>query len=269
DGALDPSFGEDGVVLDLRQQVAGGGQVATLPDGRVFVVEPGFPQSIYQFLEDGSPDPSFGDDGIVTPVSPGARVLRRATADWLTTSGNSIRVINADGSEGPIYVGMGPQGRAGGFQEVVGGLYVIGGDTLSLIGEPSDLWAARFRPGDDSGSLISDPCFGGTGSSRTYDFGESLGGADSAVQSDGRVVLVGATRDRGDDDDLVVVRIRPDGEIDRGFGTDGIVYLDFGGDDRGRAVAIDDQGRIVVVGSSRVGDAIFGDRFAVMARLLP
>lgn len=270
DGALDPSFGEDGVVLDLRQQVAGGGQVATLPDGRVFVVEPGFPQSIYRFLEDGSPDPSFGDDGIVTPVSPGARVLRRATADWLTTSGNSIRVINADGSEGTLYQGMGSIGTAGGFEEIGGGLYVMGGSRRYGTGLniTYDVWAARFRPSDEPGSLISDPCFGGSGS-RTYNFGESVGGADSAVQSDGRVVIVGSTTDRGDDDDLVVVRIRPDGEIDRGFGTDGIVYLDFGGDDRGRAVAIDDQGRIVVVGSSRVGDAIFGDRFAVMARLLP
>lgn len=270
DGALDPSFGEDGIVLDLRQELAGGGEVATLPDGRILIGEPGFPQSIYRFLGDGTPDPSFGDGGIVAPVAVGWRLLRRATDDWLTTSGNFIQVIDADGSEGARYQGMGSIGRSGGFEEIGGGLYVMGGSRRYGTGldVTYEVWAARFRPGDEPGSLESDPCFGGSGS-RTYDFGESVGGADSAVQSDGRVVIVGSTTERDDDDDLVVVRIRPDGEIDRGFGTDGIVYLDFGGDEVGRAVVIDEQGRIVVVGTSLVGDRLSGDRTAVMARLLP
>ena len=93
--------------------------------------------------------------------------------------------------------------------------------------------------------------------------------SDTAVQSDGRIVVAGATGDRGDDDDLFVVRIRPEGELDAEFGTDGIVYIDFGGDEAGGSVAIDDQGRIVVAGSSRVGDPISGDRYGVIARLLP
>jgi len=269
DGSLDTSFGEDGVLLDLRQDLAGGGSVATLPDGRIFVVEPGFPQSVYQFLEDGTPDPGFGDDGIVTPVSPGSKILRRATGDWLTSSVNRIQVINADGSEGPAYQGMGSIGSTGSLEEIGGGLYVMGGSRRYGTGlnVTYDVWAARFRPGDEPGSLEPDPCFGGLGA-RAYNFGESVAGASSAVQSDGRVVIVGSTTER-DDDDLVVVRIRPDGEIDQGFGTDGIVYLDFGGDDQGRAVAIDDQGRIVVVGSSVIGDRLSGERTAVMARLLP
>jgi hypothetical protein len=37
----------------------------------------------------------------------------------------------------------------------------------------------------------------------------------------------------------------------------------------GGSIAIDDQGRIVVAGSSRVGDPISGDRYGVVARLLP
>jgi hypothetical protein len=89
------------------------------------------------------------------------------------------------------------------------------------------------------------------------------------LRTDGRIILVGATTDRGDDDDLFVIRIRPDGEIDRGFGADGIVYLDFGGDEQDGSVAIDDQGRIVVAGTSRVGSSLTGDRFGVVARLLP
>ena len=44
---------------------------------------------------------------------------------------------------------------------------------------------------------------------------------------------------------------------------------DSGGDEAGGSVAIDDQGRIVVAGSSRVGDPTSGDRYGVVARLLP
>ncbi|MBW2212626.1 MAG: delta-60 repeat domain-containing protein, partial [Deltaproteobacteria bacterium] len=43
-----------------------------------------------------------------------------------------------------------------------------------------------------------------------YDFGGSEAGVGTAVQSDGRIVIAGSTNDRGDDDDLFVVRIRPD-----------------------------------------------------------
>jgi hypothetical protein len=42
-----------------------------------------------------------------------------------------------------------------------------------------------------------------------------------------------------------------------------------GGDEEGGSVAIDDQGRIVVAGSSRVGDPTSRDRYGVVARLMP
>lgn len=269
-GELDPSFGEDGVVLDLRQErLSGGGDVATLPDGRVLVFDA---FGLYRFLEDGSADPSFGIEGLVVPENFGtvSNVLRRANDEWIGTWAQNIQVINSDGSAGPLYRGQLGGASVGGFEEIGGGLYVLGGSRRSGSGPDatSEVYAARVRPGDEPGSLEFDPCFGGTGS-RTYSFGESAAGADSAVQADGRVVIVGgASTDRGDSD-LVVVRIRPDGEIDRGFGNDGIVYLDFGGDDTGRAVAIDDEGRIVVVGTSLVGDRLLGERTVVMARLLP
>jgi uncharacterized delta-60 repeat protein len=270
DGELDPSFGEDGVVLDLRlDRLSGSGDVATLPDGRVVVFDA---FGLYRFLQDGSADPSFGTEGLVVPESFGsvANVLRRAPDDWIGTWFGNTQLINADGSAGAIYRSQLSGVFVGGLDEIGGGLYVLGGSRQSGSGQDatSDVYAARLRPGDETGSLELDPCFGGAGS-RAYDFGSSEGGAASAVQADGRVVIVGgASTDRGDTD-LVVVRIRPDGEIDRGFGTDGIVYLDFGGDDVGTGVAIDDEGRIVVVGSSLVGDRLFGDRTAVMARLLP
>ena len=269
DGTLDSSFGDDGVVLDLRQANFGRGRMATLPNGGVLVTD-GTTRTIQQFLFDGSPDPTFGTDGVATedPEFAAVPIVRRATGDWLLGLGTGIRVVDAQGAPGIFYANAGPDGSAVSIQEIAGGRYVMGGRTAALIGDPVDVWAARFRPGDEQGSLESDPCFAVNGA-RLYDFGGNELATDSAVQSDDRILVVGATGDRGDDDDLFVVRIRPDGEVDAGFGTDGIVYIDFGGDEEGGSIAIDDQGRIVVAGSSRVGDQISGDRYGVVTRLMP
>ncbi len=264
DGTLDPSFGGgDGIVLDLRQGITEEGQVATLPDGRVIATEAGAPGT-YQFLVDGTPDPSFGEDGLAATGT--RRIVRRATGDWLLSNGGRILVLDAQGTLGALYQASGPGGATGGFEEIAGGGYVIGGRTAALVGEPTDVWAARFLPGSEPGSLSADLCFSGDAVA-VHDFGGDERGSDSTVQSDGRILVAGATADRGDDDDLFVARIRPDGEVDAGFGTNGIVYIDFGGDEADGSIAIDDQGRIVVAGSSR--DPISGDRLGVVARLLP
>src|SRR4051812_47523786 len=66
-----------------------------------------------------------------------------------------------------------------------------------------------------------------------------------AVQSDGRVVVVGASQG-----DFFVARIRTDGKLDTTFGAGGKARTDFLGDnDDARAVAIQPDGKIVVVGS--------------------
>jgi len=272
DGLLDPSFGGgDGIVLDLRKKIGGLGKVAALPDGRVLVSDPNA-RSLFQFLEDGSPDPAFGADGIAEDQSfGGTRMLRRATGDWLMGVGTTARVVDASGNPGTLFPN--PAGLSGGprpveMEEIAAGHYVLGGTKDRFSFEDGNFWATRLRPGDTSGSLEGDQCFG-VGGAWSYDFGGGEVASDLAVQADGRIVLVGATAHRGDDDDAIVVRVRPDGELDAGFGDGGILYLDFGGDDTADAVTIDAQGRIVVVGSSRVGDSLFGDRVGVVVRLLP
>jgi len=270
-GLPDPSFGGgDGIVLDLRQGIRGVGDVATLPDGRILAVD--LIGSLYQYLADGSPDPGFGVNGLAQdPALGGTQVLRRASGDWLLATGHNIQEADAQGNPGRrFFGGSGGPTLAAGFQELFGARYVIGGfqQIGSGLNVTFDAGVSRLRPGEEAGSLEADPGFALDGAF-SYDFGGSEFALDSAVQADGRVVLVGATRDRGDDDDLFVVRIRPDGFVDGGFGDNGIVYLDFGGDEADGAVAIDDQGRIVVVGSSRIGDSFSGDRFGVMARILP
>lgn len=277
DGALDPSFGQNGVTLDTRQLNYLSGDLVTLPDGRMLATDPNG-RNLYQFLPDGSPDASFGEDGIVNnALFTAGQFLGRATGDWLLARGKDLLEVDAQGNPGRQFV-IPLQGSyvSTGFQEISGGGYVLGGSLFSGAG-PAAIrtpFAARYLPGDEPGSLEPDICFGtdefeiGYGL-RTFNFAGSNAVGGMAVQADGRIILAGATTDRGDDDDVFVIRIRPDGEIDAGFGVNGIVYLDFGGDDTGGPVVIDSQGRIVIAGSSRVGDSFSGVRTGVIARLLP
>ncbi|MHC4579580.1 MAG: NHL repeat-containing protein [Planctomycetota bacterium] len=78
-----------------------------------------------------------------------------------------------------------------------------------------------------------------------------------AVQADAKIVAVGEDRwNGGEDIQWAVHRYATDGSLDSGFGSSGRVLL-FGsaGDDRARHVAIDANGKIVVVGDHlrRVG----------------
>ena len=93
----------------------------------------------------------------------------------------------------------------------------------------------------------------GAGGTRTI---EGMGYAGAmAVQPDGKIVVAGL----GANGDVAVGRINPDGSDDPAFG--GTRLIDFGSFDIGEAVALQPDGKIVVVGRSGAN--------AVIARLNP
>jgi uncharacterized delta-60 repeat protein len=116
----------------------------------------------------------------------------------------------------------------------------------------------------------------GTGGLVTTDVGATTGGArDMAVQSDGKIVVVGTAdrRAEGQQFDFVVVRYNSDGSLDATFGNGGIVYTDFfpalnlplagSTNDTANAVSIDSEGRILVAGQGG------GTTDIAIARYLP
>src|SRR3712207_3348549 len=130
----------------------------------------------------------------------------------------------------------------------------------------TDVAVARYLP---DGSL--DPAFSGDGK---YAFGFAGGGVDDsgydvAVQDDGKVVIVGTTRDSNGFDRFAVARLEADGDPDPTFGAGGKRVVTFtesnGKFDLAKAVALD-GGRIVVGG--RVATDASGYRAAVV-RLTP
>ncbi len=79
-------------------------------------------------------------------------------------------------------------------------------------------------------------------------FGFSLATA-VVVQSDGKVVVVGSSDSAGHGADFLLARYTTSGALDPSFGQGGLVTTDFAGqDDRGQAVALQEDGKLVVAG---------------------
>jgi uncharacterized delta-60 repeat protein len=235
DGALDRSFGGDGIVttdLTAREDAATG--VAIQPDGKIVVAGSAAGArgrarfAVVRYERNGALDGSFGDDGSVT-----------------------VRVA-AGGDDDASDVAIGPDGR------------------IVVVGTSSSLHAIAVARLDATGEL--DPTFGGDGK-LTWAPGEGFAsGSAVALQPDGRIVVAGQSWTESAFDGIVVLRYEPEGTLDEGFGVDGVGTAEFttgtdGGGDGAGGVALQPDGKIVVAGdagglaeyTSRFGLARFGD----------
>jgi uncharacterized delta-60 repeat protein len=127
--------------------------------------------------------------------------------------------------------------------QVDGKMIMVGGNG----GTGSDFALARF---DTDGTL--DESFGGAGTGMVTT--DVAGGADDsravALQSDGKIIVVGTAR-VGSNDDFAILRYNTNGVLDTTFGTLGKVTTDFAGArDRAFAVVVQADDRIVVVGDA-------------------
>jgi len=94
---------------------------------------------------------------------------------------------------------------------------------------------------------------------------ESITGAPFtgvALQSDGRIVAVGTSNT-----DFYVARFNPNGTPDTTFDGDGVKTIDFGGTDHANAVAIEPDGKIVIVGSTSKNNDVAIARLTITGAL--
>ncbi|MFF7892429.1 hypothetical protein ACFZDI_11025 [Streptomyces sp. NPDC007907] len=119
----------------------------------------------------------------------------------------------------------------------------------------SDFAVARYNT---DGSL--DTTFG-TGGTVITDFGDDAAAFDVALQSDGKIIAVGRSG-VNTYHDFALARYNPDGSLDTTFGTGGTVTTNFEGDEQGdpwdgddeaNGVALQPDGKIVVVGGGAPG----------------
>src|ERR1700736_1814624 len=87
----------------------------------------------------------------------------------------------------------------------------------------------------------------GNAGTQTVDFGGNAAADGVAIQPDGKIVLVGG----GDPSkEIVAARLNRDGSIDTGFGVSGEQAVDVGGQSSAAAVALQPDGKIVMVGGT-------------------
>ena len=231
DGALDPGFSDDGlVVTDFEDSAYDEARAVVLqPDGRIVVggmtdSSPDF--ALVRYRRNGELDDSFSADGKVT-TSFGTEDDPR----FCSSSGTNIIDDLAVQPDGRIVaVGLSGQCQGGGFA------------------------ATRYRP---NGSL--DKTFGRGGRSVILsDRKPALGWAFGVHLKRNGAIFVGGEATGVDsepyepDVDYAVARLRPSGRLDRRFSRDGIKAIDLG-DDHESAFGMAKRGKRAVVVGTTVG----------------
>ena len=243
-GAVDPSFGSNGVVTTQIGAASEAEATLAQPDGRIVVggtaIEPrtGLPEfAITRYLANGSVDKQFGVQGIAVSTFSGRGAHAHALAfnvDPLTSQ---------------------PDGKI-----------LVGGNSLDNAGL-SAYGLARY---DSRGHL--DPTFGSRGEVVTSTNGDGGILRGMAVQPDGRIVVVGYQASANSEGYFSATRYNNDGTLDQSFGSGGTVQVLFGPNQGASSdtIALQVDGKIVI-GGTVYGVAFDGRntvRFA-LARLLP
>lgn len=300
---LDPTFGDDGkaVFRDSDGDPFGGGRsgMAVQPDGKVVMVGGTFANFIMaRFNADGTHDKDFGDDGKVTTPIPGAEPfgVKEALAVALQSDGKIVVAGDARtpapgsraaialvryASDGSIDRSFGVDGFVFGPTFLFGRAFAVaidGKDRIVVAGDTptggntdfGDFLVARFNA---NGSI--DSTFGEAGIAVTDVGGVTneahglkvLAGNALLVSGFAPIVLSNVNGTNIISDPLgAVVRYQENGFVDPTFGAAGRVALP--GDNVGRGLAVQGDGRIVLAGSIDVGLLpATQNRFALM-RLL-
>jgi uncharacterized delta-60 repeat protein len=263
DGHLDRSFGNNGVVVVNPPGGAGmdsGAGITLQPDGKIVVAGTARLQgtgplamAAFRFLPDGTPDPSFGADGIAlvplgveaianaVVVTPNGKILLGGDAMIGHTEFATAR-LNPDGTPDTSFGTGGsmtlanPSGAAWGMVLRDDGKILLGGeqDTASS----KNFMAVQLQP---NGAV--DRSFATHGILQLAIGSWSLATA-VALQPDGRIVLAGsAVTPSGAVG--AAIRLLPDGSYDPTFGSAGVALF---GDYTVNAIALDSSGRIVIAG---------------------
>lgn len=264
-GDLDPSFGTGGkVTTDFNSAFDRAFAVAIQADGKIVTVgSSNFDFALVRYNSDGSLDPHFDGDGMVTTD---IGLFDEAFAVAIQTDGKIVAAgrtapeggccqlalarYNADGSLDTSFDTDGKvttifQGHSAAFAVAIqsDGKIVAAGMTDSPFLDGFAL--ARYNA---DGSL--DTSFDEDGKVTT-DFGGIDGASGLAIQADGKIVVAGWG---GPADDFALARYNPDGSLDLVFGGGGKVTTDFDGLDRAEDMAVQEDGKIIAVGVSGSGN---------------
>lgn len=274
-GSLDTMFGSAGkVTTDFfgRNDLARG--VAIQPDGKIVVAgraltgTDGFDFALARYNADGNLDADFGAGGKITAdfsgKSSGAegvaiqndgKIIVAGYAQTGSADGTrsfALARYNADGTLDASF-GSGGKATTAFFNDYdaalaiaiqADGKMVLAGITINRDQGREEYALARYNT---DGSL--DRSFGSSGKLTSYLSGNDGEPQGMKIQSDGKIVVAGWTKNPYPLHDFALVRYSIDGRLDASFGSGGLVVTDFsGGSDVALDLAFQEDGKIVVGG---------------------
>jgi uncharacterized delta-60 repeat protein len=273
DGSLDSSFNGTGkVATDLNLNSDDIGNAVTLQsDGRIVAAGQSADDfGLVRYNSNGSLDESFGGgDGIVTTnFGTGATDIGRAVViqgdGKITVAGRSRSELafaryDPDGTLDASFDldGLLVQNAGNNYISGNGGYWGMALQADGKIVAAGDGWRGDFRNDFTVSRLNQNGTFdlsfkGGDGIAATDVNGRFDEARSVAIQPDGKIVVGGSAQNSTGGHDLAVTRYNPDGTLDTSFDSDGIAITDIQGhpDEAGAAVAIQPDGKIVLVGKT-------------------
>lgn len=277
DGALDNTFATSGKYqLDIDGYAYDYALGAALQsDGKIVLVaiagtDMFAKTAVVRLNANGALDNTFDGDGILKAFSFGAYTMSSLHSIALQNDGKiliagsannnfAVARLNSDGSLDATYA------TNGYFQEsdmaTESKLYIQNdGKLLATYSHITQTNVKLIRLNQDG---TKDTSFGTNGkvstqigTTATYDYGKDL-----AIQPNGKIVVTGSAYSSGSVSDFLVVRYNSDGTLDTNFGLsgDGIVTTSVASidSDRGKAIELQSDGKIVVAGSPCTGSCDF------------
>lgn len=274
DGKLEHKFGHKGFVTGYFE---GGDSrinaVAVQPDGKIIVAGSAFVQktlgdfAIARFNANGTPDKTFGNDGMVTTdfldnydealsiaIQPDGKIVVAGVAFNDDTFGNEIAVARylPDGSLDKKFAAKGKTTFASKNADNTArkvalqadGKIVIAGYSWPFEGGTSDFLLLRYTT---NGEL--DKSFSGDGVVRTDISGDEDFATALAVQPDGKLIAAGYSF--GDVQAVFsLARYNTNGTLDKSFDGDGKLTTSFELDAYGPDIALLSNGKILLAGET-------------------
>lgn len=283
-GSLDTSFGGTGKITTLIGSESWAYAVVIQQDGKI--IAGGYAKTntidfaLARYNKDGSPDNSFGIAGIVTTdvgINTDGLLDDDKIKDLALHSDGKIVAVGETFNGTNFDIGLVQYqsngtllnrailsaGSLNDFGNRVAirpnGRILVTGCTYTNL-NTADVVLAQYL----SNGLTPDPSFGNSGVVITAigqgdDFGKGI-----ALQTDGKVVLTGATWQTPGSYDIFVIRYALDGAPDTGFGDEGKIITDISGSfDDAIGISVQTDGKLIVGGSAVSGqhDDFFVARF--------
>lgn len=263
-GTLDTAFA-DGGKLVIADEVMLGDEysLAIQGNGKLLVTRAGYQDGSIDFLvsrynTDGSLDQTFGQGGVtridsdISYSNTGTTVLAdgKLLVSGRNDSLHTVARLNPDGSLDTSFNGTGivqfaePDNDTGNFDYAV----ALQADGKILLPGSADGEFQLYRYNAD-GSL--DTTFGANGHV-SYSVSSGWDAAFTvAVQPDGKILLAGNSDTENFGTDFGILRLNPDGSLDKAFSGDGKATFSLAdGNDTVHSIALQADGKIVLAGSA-------------------